>query len=137
MDQEVLDAIPQRPPFLFVDKIIERDKSQIWAQKKLEGSEDFFKGHFPGRPIMPGVLLQEAAFQAGALLMGGSNKEQLGVVTRADKVKFRGFVGPQDVLDIKVEKTEELANAVYFKGRIFVKDKCVLSLNFACALVEK
>lgn len=137
MDKEILERIPQRPPFLFVDKIVERGEDHIWVQKTLDGTEDFFKGHFPGNPIMPGVLLQEAAFQGGALLMGGQEDGKIGVVTRADKVKFRGLVKPQDTLDIKVEKTESLANAVYFKGRIYVKDKCILSLNFSCALVQQ
>jgi 3-hydroxyacyl-[acyl-carrier-protein] dehydratase len=137
VDKEILERIPQRPPFLFVDKIVERGENHIWVQKTLDGTEDFFKGHFPGHPIMPGVLLLEAAFQGGALLMGGQEDGKIGVVTRVDKVKFRGLVKPQKTLDIKVEKTESLANAVFFKGRIYVKDKCVLSLTFSCALVQQ
>ena len=136
MMPEILDRIPQRPPFLFLDRIIELGEDTIWAQKEVTGEEDFFKGHFPDNPIMPGVLLQEAAFQAGAFLMGGQSNEQVGVVTRVDKVKFRGLVRPGETLDIKVEKTDALSNAVFFKGKLFVKEKCVLSLEFSCALVN-
>ena len=136
MMPEILDRIPQRPPLLFLDRIIELGEDTIWAQKEVTGEEDFFKGHFPDNPIMPGVLLQEAAFQAGAFLMGGQSKEQVGVVTRVDKVKFRGLVRPGETLDIKVEKTDALSNAVFFKGKLFVKEKCVLSLEFSCALVN-
>ena len=136
MMPEILDRIPQRAPFLFLDRIIELGEGTIWAQKDVTGEEDFFKGHFPENPIMPGVLLQEAAFQAGAFLMGGQSDGQVGVVTRVDKVKFRGLVKPGETLDIKVEKTDALSNAVFFKGKLFVKEKCVLSLEFSCALVK-
>ncbi len=136
MTSEILERLPQRPPFLFIDRVVEVGETTVWAQKELTGEEDFFKGHFPGNPIMPGVLLQEAAFQAGAFLMGGQSGGKVGVVTRVDKVKFRGLVRPGEMLDIKVEKTDALSNAVFFKGKLFVKDKCVLSLEFSCALVS-
>ena len=67
--EEILKAIPQRDPFLFVDTIIDQDKETISCSKTITGDEDFFKGHFPGKPIMPGVLIIEALAQASAVLV--------------------------------------------------------------------
>jgi len=133
--QEIIDQIPQRPPFLFVDIVVEKGDGFIHTRKTLTGEEDFFKGHFPGNPIMPGVLLQEAAFQSGALYMSG-DRPGLGLVTRVDGVKFRGLVKPGDTIDIFVNHVETISNAYYFKAKIKVKDKTVVALNFTCVLKE-
>ena len=133
---EVLEGLPQRDPFLFVDEIVERKENSIKTRLTLTGEEDFFKGHFPGNPIMPGVLLQEALFQTGALLMGGSD-QGLGVVTKVEKARFKGLVRPKQTLDMSVSELERLANATYFKGQIKVDSKVVLSLLFTCALIKQ
>lgn len=135
-DPEILETIPQRRPFLFVDQIVERGEKHIHTLKELTGNEDFFKGHFPGNPIMPGVLLLESVFQSGALLISGQDKTKTGVVTRVDGVKFKGLVRPKDILNIKVELTENLENAYYFKGHIEVNQKKVLVLKFSCAVID-
>ncbi len=137
---EILAAIPQRDPFLFVDKVIQRDENTIHTQKLLTGEEDFFKGHFPGNPIMPGVLLCEAVFQSGALLMAGRETEEsshkLAVVSRIQNSKFKKLVRPKDLLDIEVKLKEHLANAYYMKGKITVDGKVALIIEFACTLTE-
>ena len=102
---------------------------------KLSGEEDFFKGHFPGNPIMPGVLLQEALFQSGAAFMALSKKEEggLGVVTRVQNAKFKNMVKPGDTLEMEVELTEAISNASYMKGTTKVDGKTVLVIEFAVA----
>lgn len=131
----ITDLIPQRPPFLFVDKIIERSDKTITTTLKLSGDEDFFKGHFPGNPVMPGVLLQEALFQSGAALMAGMEGGGLGVVTRVQNAKFKSMVRPGDELVMTVELTESLANAHYMKGTTKVDGKTVLVIEFAVASI--
>jgi 3-hydroxyacyl-[acyl-carrier-protein] dehydratase len=134
---EVLETIPQKPPFLFVDKVVERQENSIKTSFFVSGEEDFFKGHFPGNPIMPGVLLQEAAFQSGALLMAKKGSDGLGVVAKVGGAKFKNFVKPGDTLEMEVELVDQVSNAFYMKGKTRVNGKVVLAIDFSCALVEK
>ena len=131
----VTELIPQRPPFLFVDQIVERSEKIIKTTLQVTGSEDFFKGHFPGNPIMPGVLLQEALFQTGAALMAGRSGAGLGVVTRVQNAKFKNMVRPGDLLEMEVELVESLSNAHYMKGITRVAGKTVLVIEFTVASV--
>ena len=135
MFPDIKDLIPQRAPFLFVDKILELEEKKIRTSLTLSGDEDFFKGHFPGNPIMPGVLLQEALFQSGAALMAGNNGAGLGVVTRVQNAKFKSMVRPGDTLEMEVELIDSLSNASYMKGTTKVKGKVVLVLEFAVASI--
>lgn len=133
---EITDLIPQRSPFLFVDKIVERNDKTIRTQYLVKGEEDFFKGHFPGNPIMPGVILQEAIFQSGAALMSQlQSGSGLGVVTRVQNAKFKNMVKPGDLLEMEVELVESLSNAHYMKGVTKVSGKTVLIIEFAVASI--
>lgn len=139
-DKEILERIPQKEPFLFIEKILDRTDSSILTSLELTGEEDFFKGHFPGNPIMPGVLMCEACFQTGALLMSYQFEEGLSnktaVVSRINNTKFRSMVKPGDTLEISVNLTERLDNAAYMKGQIKSNGKKVLAIDFAVTLVE-
>lgn len=141
MDKLILDTIPQREPFLFIEEIIERSEDSITTSKKLTGEEDFFRGHFPGTPIFPGVLMCEAVFQTGALLMGlkgqsaGGNKKAL--VTRIQGAKFKNMVKPGDELHITVDFVEMLANAAFMKGKIKVSGKVAMTIEFAATIVDE
>jgi 3-hydroxyacyl-[acyl-carrier-protein] dehydratase len=133
---EITDLIPQRSPFLFVDKVVERKDKTITSQYLVKGTEEFFKGHFPGNPIMPGVILQEAIFQSGAALMAQLNQESgLGVVTRVQNAKFKNMVKPGDLLDMEVELVESISNAHFMKGVTKVLGKTVLIIEFAVASI--
>ncbi len=136
---EVLAGLPQRPPFLFIDSIVSRDDKIIKTEKKMTGDEDFFKGHFPNLPIMPGVLLCENMFQTGALLIGGQGTEgkNIGVVSRIQGAKFKNFAKPGDLLETEVELKEVVMNAYFMKGKVKVDGKLIASCDFSCALVPQ
>ena len=68
--EEVTRTIPHRPPFLFVDTIVSVDADKAVCERTIDGDEFYFAGHYPGNPIMPGVLISEALFQTGAILLG-------------------------------------------------------------------
>ena len=137
MSVDVKDLIPQREPFLFVNKVVEKMDNKIITSYQVTGDEDFFKGHFPGNPIMPGVLLQESLFQTGACLMASGNTSGLGVVTKVSNARFKNMVRPGDELVMEVELTDQLDNAYYFKGKTKVNGKAVVSLEFTCAKVSE
>lgn len=140
MDKIILDNIPQRDPFLFIEKILDRSENSITTTRKLTGEEDFFRGHFPGSPVFPGVLMCEAVFQTGALLMGlkgqcaAHNKKAL--VTRIQNAKFKNMAKPGDELHITVDFLEMLANTAFMKGKITANGKTIMSIEFAATLVE-
>lgn len=101
---DIQKILPHRNPFLFVDKVIEVEKDRVVGIKKITGKEEFFKGHFPARPIMPGVLIVEALAQLGGILM--LNKEENlnrpAYFFGLNNVRFRKAVIPGDTLRLEV-----------------------------------
>jgi 3-hydroxyacyl-[acyl-carrier-protein] dehydratase len=140
MNQDILDRIPQRDPFLFIQDIVDRTEKTITTSYQVTGEEDFFKGHFPANPIMPGVLLSEACFQTGALLMSylmdGGLQGKTAVVSRIQGAKFKNMVRPGDKIQMQAELTEQVGPAAYLKAKITCQGKTVMTIEFACTLVE-
>lgn len=133
---QIQQWIPHRPPFLWLDEVVSIDERRIVARKRVDPQLDVFRGHYPQFPVLPGVLLCEAAFQAGAVLIAHVAPPapgQVPVVTRVNNVQFRQLVRPGDVLEIEVELTERLANAFFLKGKVTVAGKTAARLEFACA----
>src|SRR6185295_19104652 len=97
----VTDLIPHRPPFLFVDEIVSENADSLVARRTWRAEEDFYKGHYPGAPITPGVLLCEAVFQTGGLLMsrqaqaaGAGPSKGVPLLAKISDVRFRNPVYP-------------------------------------------
>ena len=132
-------SIPHRPPFLFVDDIIEVSEKRILTKKFVDPQADFFRGHYPGHPVMPGVLLCECCFQAGALLlvhrMGGYDPSKgVPVLTRIGDARFKRIVRPGQTLHVEAMLDDELEGAFYMTGRVSADDKPVLRVTFVCML---
>lgn len=129
-------AIPHRAPFLFIDEVVERDDGRIVCRKTFRGDEFFYQGHYPQFPITPGVLLCEAAMQAGALLLSGrfGNKSGVPVATRMNDVRFKRVVRPGETIEIEVELVERLAEAFFLKAKVSCERRIAVRLEFACTL---
>ncbi|PKK91925.1 MAG: beta-hydroxyacyl-ACP dehydratase [Candidatus Wallbacteria bacterium HGW-Wallbacteria-1] len=134
----VLAAIPHRPPFLFIDDILEISETNIRCVRTFTHDEPFYQGHYPGNPVTPGVILCETIFQAGAILISGlldGNIAGIPVVTRVSDVKFSKMILPGDQVEVEAELTDRIATAFFLKGQIKVGGKTSVRLNFACTLV--
>jgi 3-hydroxyacyl-[acyl-carrier-protein] dehydratase len=135
----VTDLIPHRPPFLFVDEIVGETSESLTTRRTWRAEEDFYKGHYPGAPITPGVLLCEAVFQTGALFMarqaqaeGGKPGEGVPLLAKISDVRFRSPVFPGDEVVIEVKKKESLGGFTMMAGAVKKADGTrVLTVDFA------
>ena len=137
--KDVLSSIPHRPPFLFVDKIIELTDTTIKTTKEISPAEPFFEGHYPGNPIMPGVLICESIFQTGAVLLSNlitDISEGTPVLTRINNAKFKNIVRPGSTLEIEVEIVERVSNAFFMKGKASVDGKTAVTVEFGVSLAQ-
>jgi 3-hydroxyacyl-[acyl-carrier-protein] dehydratase len=137
---EVARRIPHRYPFLLVDRAEDyRPHQSIVGIKCVTINEPFFQGHFPGNPVMPGVLLIEAIAQSGAVLMSKSlDADTTGKTIffmSLDNCRFRHPVRPGEVLRMPVEVVRARADVFKFKGRALVGDKVAAEVEFAAMVV--
>ena len=136
---DVLKYLPHREPFLFVDEVLNINKgSDIHAIKRLTGDEDYFRGHFPNNPVMPGVIIIEALAQASGILgfqtMNKTPEEgSIYVFAGVDRVRFRRRVGPGDNVHLYSKILNEKKGIWKFECRAEVDDEIVCSATILCA----
>ena len=138
---QILNALPHRYPLLLVDKVVDlRVDEEIHALKAVSFNEQFFQGHFPGRPIMPGVLQIEALAQAAAILaietleLAGSGK--LVYFMAIDEAKFRAPVEPGCLLDLNVGFVQKRARVCKFWGKASVEGKVTCEVQFTAMVAD-
>lgn len=128
----ILDLIPHRYPFVMVDKVLalDRENKTIEALKNVTINEPFFQGHFPGKPVMPGVLMIEGLAQAGCVLAFSIYSENVGeklaFFVGIDKARFRKQVGPGDQLIYKLTLLKEKRGIMVMDAKAYVDDKVVV-----------
>jgi 3-hydroxyacyl-[acyl-carrier-protein] dehydratase len=140
--REIARRLPHRFPFLLVDRVLSiEDGKRLTAVKNVTVNEPFFPGHFPGRPIMPGVLICEALVQAGGLLANistnGVGPGKGVVLAGLDRVRFRGMVEPGDQLRLEVELVHRRPPLWKMRGRALVEGRLVAEAEFLTMEVDE
>jgi 3-hydroxyacyl-[acyl-carrier-protein] dehydratase len=139
--QDILRLLPHRYPFLLVDRIIEvRGDESCIGIKNVTANEPFFQGHFPGQPVMPGVLLVEAMAQTAgaicALSRGYDNPPKSVLFLTIDKAKFRRPVVPGDVVEIHMKKKTKRKTMWWFHGEAKVGGELVAEAEVGAMIVD-
>ncbi|NCP83452.1 MAG: 3-hydroxyacyl-ACP dehydratase FabZ [Bacteroidetes bacterium] len=139
--EQIKELIPHRYPFLLVDRVLEVTETTVKGYKNLTANEAFFNGHFPGAPIMPGVLQLEAMAQLGCILIMNAKKDELKdsiiVFTGINNAKFKRIVVPGDKLDLEIELGSIRRNFVTFKGKASVDGQLASSMEASAAILPK
>ena len=140
---EIEGLLPHRYPFLLVDRVVEFEKDKrVLAYKNVSYNEPFFTGHFPGHPVMPGVLVVEALAQAGGLLTQlsrdpGAGDGQTFYLVKVDNAKFSRMVVPGDRLELDVELKRRIRNMAQYVGVARVDGEQVACAEILCAAAAK
>jgi beta-hydroxyacyl-ACP dehydratase FabZ len=138
---EIMKLLPHRYPMLLVDRILEvEDGKRIVGLKNVSANEQFFQGHFPGSPVMPGVLIVEAMAQCGAVLFLKNMEDRdtkLFLFGGVDKARFRKQVVPGDQLIMELEVLHQRASTVKLKGTARVNDVVVAEAELLSVMVSR
>ena len=130
--------IPNRDPWLWIDEVLELTDTTIHARQHLSTSLPVFGGHYPGFPLLPGVILCEACLEASAILiadLGVSTEGRVPVATRMNNVKFRRMVRPGETIGIQVSLRDRLQDVFYLSGRVEVAGDVAATLDFVTTAV--
>jgi len=140
--QRIMEMIPHRHPFLMIDKVVDMVANErATGIKNVSINESFFQGHFPARPVMPGVLIIEAMAQTAAVLvvhtLGPAAEGKLVYFMSVDNARFRRPVFPGDRLDVHVTKQRHRGNVWKFEGRAKVGDNLMAEAVFAAMILNE
>lgn len=140
--KRVMELLPHRYPMLMIDRIVEmRGTESAIGIKNVSNNEPFFQGHFPGHPVMPGVLIVEAMAQtAGALVLSGLGKGAAGKIVyfmSIDRAKFRKPVMPGDVLHVHVSRIQNRGPVWKFNGQAKVEGAVVAEADFSAMIIDQ
>ena len=140
--QRIMEMIPHRHPFLMIDKVVDMVANQrATGIKSVSINENYFQGHFPARPVMPGVLIIEAMAQTAAVLvvhtLGPESEGKLVYFMSVDNARFRRPVFPGDRLDVYVTKQRHRGNVWKFEGRAKVGDNLMAEAVFAAMILNE
>jgi len=135
--EDIKKIIPHRYPFLLVDRIIDFEEDKwVKAVKNITVNEPFFQGHFPGKPVMPGVMVIEAMAQAGAVLLLQKREDNgLLMFTSIEKAKFRRPAVPGDVIELYVEVKNLRKSYCKLSGKAYIDGKLAAEAIFSSAMV--
>tara|TARA_B100001250_G_C19588916_1_gene695483 strand:- start:40 stop:516 length:477 start_codon:yes stop_codon:yes gene_type:complete len=138
---DILKVLPHRYPFILIDKVkIKKLGSYLIANKNITINEPFFQGHFPGQPVLPGVLTIEMMAQAGSFLILSQVENPLSknmFFSSVDKAKFKSPITPGDQLEIHITLEKKKLGLCKFKGECFVDNKLVANAFFSANIVDR
>jgi len=141
--EEISAMLPHRYPFLLLDRVIAFEHGKrVTAIKNVTVNEPFFQGHFPGHPVMPGVLIIESMAQAAGVLIKLSvphdpAQAMVFYLVKVDNARFNRVVVPGDQLRLEIEHKRTMRNMSQFWGRAFVEDKVAAEAEMLCAEVAR
>lgn len=135
--EEIKQILPHREPMLLVDDIIKNDDGTVTGIYTVRGDEFFLQGHFPGMPVVPGVILCEMAAQSSCMLMAEAVKGKITLYAGMNNVKFKNPVRPGDTAYFTCSKMRSMGPIHFIKAEGRVKGKICMSGEFSFALIEK